>query len=394
MDPGTRTTVLHLRSKFTGDYPLINQIILGLGEGYEHIVCYLTDNGNRRDSLLDLGYKVFWLHYRKEDLRPFRYGVVRELDRIIKENGVDIIHAHRHKPTFYGLMAARKNKKVKLVSTVHGMDRTRNISRKLQNRLLLPGADVLVCVSDSVRKDVIASNLWLDPDKLRVIYNGVDLKPFATVEKSREECRKAFNLPVDGWIWGTAGRLSQVKGHSVLLKAWSRNAFEGDNKHLVIAGDGPLRDELEKQARELDIASTVTFLGQISNIPAFLNALDGFVMPSWKEGCPLAVVEAMATGLPIVASRTGGIPEMLSVLTEKNLACLVQPGSSEDFASSMRTVMDWSSQKYRQAVEETRHCSLFFDAERMIAQTGFLYEEITDNSYGNLQDSLAETSRR
>ncbi|MFP3982375.1 MAG: glycosyltransferase [Desulfurivibrionaceae bacterium] len=376
MNPGKKITVLHLRNRFAGDYPLINQVILGLNEGYKHIVCYLTDNGNKADSLLDLGYNVIWLPYAKKDLRHFRYGVVKELDRIVRDNDVDIIHAHRHKPTFYGLLAARKNRDIKLVSTIHGMNRTRTLARRIQNRILWPRAHAFICVSESVRQDVISTNPGLDPGRLRVLYNGIDLKPLANVAKSKEEIRREWGLPPDRWLWGTAGRLVPVKGHEVLLKAWAGGGLKERGGHLVIAGEGPLRTELERLSQDLGIDDNVTLPGKTANIPDFLNALDGFVMPSWKEGFGLALLEAMAAGLPIVASETGGIPEILSPLTENSHSYMVEPGQKEDLAKAMNAVMSWSPEKYSQAVAEIKEKSSFFDARTMIAETDGLYKEI------------------
>lgn len=109
MAPSNRKiTILHVWSSFKGDYPLFNQILYGLQDGYRHIVCYLVGPPSDEETLGKAGFDVRWFPFAKRDLRNFRYRVVRELDQIIKTEGVDIIHAQRHKPTFYAILAARK----------------------------------------------------------------------------------------------------------------------------------------------------------------------------------------------------------------------------------------------------------------------------------------------
>ncbi|MFH1215301.1 MAG: glycosyltransferase [Pseudomonadota bacterium] len=371
-----RITILHVWSSFKGDYPLFNQIVHGLKHGYRHIICYLTGPPSDNETLGKACYDVIWLPFRKEYLRGFRFQVVRELEKIIKTEGVDIVHAQRHKSVFYAALAARKNTTVRMVTTVHGLKRSRSFFRKIANRILWPSINKIIAVSEAVKSDILLANPWLPPDRVEVVYNGIDLALFGRADLDKTESRVFFSLPAQCWLWGAVGRLAPVKGHDVLLKAWSQSGIGKRGGHLAIAGEGALHDELTAMAQELGIASEITLLGHVADIPKFLSALDGFVMPSRHEGFPLAVLEALASGLPVVASRVGGIPEILTKLANKNQGGLVSPENEKELGLAMVQVMAWNQIQHDQAVAAIRQQAKSFDGKHMIARMDSLYRDL------------------
>lgn len=377
MAPSNRNiAILHVWSSFKGDYPLFNRILYGLQDGYRHIVCYLVGPPSDDETLGKAGFDVRWLPFAKRDLRNFKYRVVGELDQIIKAQGVDIIHAQRHKPAFYAALAARKNSNVRLITTVHGLKRSRSLFRKIGNRILWPRINKIIAVSEAVKHDILLTNPWLQPGKVEVVYNGIDLDEFGREDFSKRESRAFFGLPPQGLLWGAVGRLAPVKGHDILLKAWAAGEIGKHGGHLAIAGKGDLRDELSRLARQLGIENEVSFSGHVADIPKFLAAMDGFVMPSRHEGFPLAILEALAAGLPVVASRVGGIPEILSALADKGQCFLVPPENDKELGSAMGQVMAWSELQRNQAVASIKQQAQFFDGKRMIARMDALYREL------------------
>ncbi|MBU4262352.1 MAG: glycosyltransferase [Proteobacteria bacterium] len=375
-DTGGEITILHVWSSFKGDYPLFNQIVHGLKDGFRHIVCYLVGPPSDKETLGKAGFDIRWLPFGNGDLRSFKYRVVRELDQIIKAEGVDIIHAQRHKSVFYAALAARKNSKVRLVTTVHGLNRSRSLLRKIGNRILWPRINKIIAVSEAVKRDILLTNPWFPVSRVEVVYNGIDLAVFGRSNLNKTESRSFFGLPTHGWLWGAVGRLAPVKGHDILLKAWAGSEIGKHGGHLVIAGKGKLRDELTALARELGIANEISLLGHIGDIPKFLTALDGFVMPSRHEGFPLAVLEALAAGLPVVASGVGGIPEILTTLANKGQCFLVPPENDKKLGSAMGQVMAWSELQRNQAVASIKQQAQFFDGNSMIARMDSLYREL------------------
>ncbi|MCJ7601953.1 MAG: glycosyltransferase [Desulfobulbaceae bacterium] len=375
-DTGREITILHVLSSFKGDYPLFNQIVHGLKEGYRHIVCYLVGPPSDNETLGKAGYHIIWLPFGKEDLRGFKYRVVRELNQIIKANGVDIIHAQRHKSVFYAALAARKNSNVRMITTVHGLKRSRSLFRKIGNRILWTRINKIIAVSEAVKRDILLTNPWFPADRVEVVYNGIDLAVFGRSDLDKAESRAFFGLPSHRWLWGAVGRLAPVKGHDVLLKAWAGSEIGKRGGHLAIAGKGRLRDELSCLARELGIENEVSLLGHVADIPKFLAALDGFVMPSRHEGFPLAVLEALAAGLPVVASRVGGIPEILINFDNKGQAFLVPPENEKELGVAMGKVMAWSELQRNQAVASIKQHAQLFDGTRMVARMDLLYREL------------------
>ncbi len=371
-----KTTILHLWSSFKGDYELFNQVVMGLADGYHHIVCYMTGEPPAREVLHDAGYEVHWLRYQKRGLRRFTGGVVKQLSELVEQNQVDIIHAHRHKATFYAALTARKHRGLKVVSSVHGLERSRGLVRKISNRLLWPRLNKVIAVSGAVKQDILKNNPWFPPARVEVVYNGVNIERFQSAGKDKKAARNFFSLPEQAWIWGAVGRLAPVKGHKTLLAAWAGAGLGKLGCHLALAGDGDLHDSLAAQAVELGIAGEVSFLGHVSEVPRFLAALDGFVMPSLHEGFPLAVLEALAAELPVVASKVGGIPEILAELADKGHAFLVSSQQEKEFGAAMQKVVTWTKEERRQAVDHVKEHAQRFAAQGMLNHMDTLYQDL------------------
>lgn len=383
MNSRKQITILHIRSQFQGDYPLFNQVVLGLGQGYRHIICYLSGINQAADDELSLkGYDVRWLPFTRKELKKIRYRVITELDKIIKKEQVDLIHAHRHKATVYATLAARKNKNVKMVSSVHGQNRSRTFSRKLVNFLLWPRINKIIAVSQAVKDDIIATNYHVDPNKITVIHNGIDTAKFYRKIGDREGNRRYFSLPANRWLWGAVGRLVPTKGYDILLKAWAAKKIGSLGGFLVFAGEGRERQNLLNLAEDLGIAGEICFLGHISEVAKLLQSLDGYVMPSRNEGFPLSILEALASGLPVVASRVGGIPEIFDPLQEQRLSYLVPPEDATALGNAMAKIMLWPEGKRSQSRIAAQKHSQRFDRRAMLNSMNSLYRQLTDSSTG------------
>ena len=172
-------------------------------------------------------------------------------------------------------------------------------------------------------------------EKLSVVHNGI--APVAYSRTKREAARG--DLAVSGRFVGViVARLSGLKGHATLLRSLNRLRAEGIDLTLLIAGDGAQRSELEREARDLSLDDRIVrFLGARSDVEHLLRAADFFVLPSDTEGLPLSVLEAMAHGLPIVASNVGGIPELIDDGKE---GLLIPPADPVALAAAIRRLSD------------------------------------------------------
>ena len=156
----------------------------------------------------------------------------------------------------------------------------------------------------------------------RIIPNGIPVKSFAAVAGAGQEVRDALAIPPGALVLLTMGRLEHVKAHANLLEAFASERLRALGAHLLLAGEGELREELIRRARERGLGGRVHFLGNRSDVPRLLAAADLFVLASHYEGNPLSVMEAMAAGKPVVATAVGCVPE----LVPEGCGLLVPPG--------------------------------------------------------------------
>ncbi len=326
--------ILHVLSAKDKRIRPLENLVKGLDKGmFSQVICYLRGDDEEHTEFEIFGYDVITLNISKKKLRTFQPLAVLQLAKIIKERGIDIVHCQRHKPTVYGTLAAyMKGKDLKVISHVRGLSRTRRFRRKLLNRALFGRISRIVAVSNAVRDDIVRANPMSFPDKVVTIYNGIDVQSYNDCSLSPEEARIRLGLPdKEVFVYGTVGRLAETKGQRILLEAFVRVYEKYPKSWLILAGKGRLESELRSLAVELNIHERVLFLGYRTDVPVVLRACDVFVLPSIAEGLPGALLEAMATGVPVIASRVGGVPEILNSL---DAGMMVSPSSVDELANA------------------------------------------------------------
>ena len=237
------------------------------------------------------------------------------------------------------------------------------------NRLTHPLADRVVCVSQRVA-DFAAGVIGIPPQKLVVVPNGIPVEEFQMDNKA--ETRAALGISVTSLVIGTVGRLHPVKGTRHLIEAFAQCRTSCQLVLLVI-GDGPQRAQLESLAQRLGIADRVYFLGNRTDVPRLLQAMDVFVLPSEWEGMPNAALEAMATGLPVVATAVGGTPE---VVVDGVTGLLVPPRNSEALAQAIAQLLADPELRRRMGQAGRERVEQLFSVEQMVRKTEALYEEL------------------
>ncbi|WP_456405975.1 glycosyltransferase [Caldithrix abyssi] len=240
------------------------------------------------------------------------FSLIFKLKEIFKEEGLDIVHTHSWGTLVEGITAARLARVPIVIHGEHGSYH-KDFKRKWVQKIMFSWSDQVLSVS-ALLADDLSRTLGVKREKILPILNGVDTEKFKPQPEKREFYRKKLNVNADSIIIGTIGRPMKVKNHQLMIKALARLKKKNRSVKFIIIGDTPkysLREELEKLARELRVLEDVLFLGYRDDIPGYLNAFDIFVLPSLSEGCSNVIQEAMATGLPIVASRVGGNPELI-----------------------------------------------------------------------------------
>jgi glycosyltransferase involved in cell wall biosynthesis len=232
---------------------------------------------------------------------------VRDLYRLFRQERPHVVHTHAWGTLLEGLIAARLARVPFVVHGEHGTLQLRGYQRRLQ-RAAWSRADRVLSVSSRLAERMTAET-GFPAERIMTLRNGVDLSRFG--RDRREEARQSLGLPRDGFVAGTAGRLVPVKDQATLLEAVARVRAAGHQVTLVLAGEGPLRADLEAKAASLGISAAVRFLGHCGQVETVLSALDVFVLSSVSEGMSNTILEAMATGLPVVATRVGGADELI-----------------------------------------------------------------------------------
>ena len=295
---------------------------------------------------------------------------------ILYRHRVDLIHVNSYVPGNYARLAAALMQVPIIIDHWHGFTRF-NGKRRLICRLLGRVTDLSLAVSQGV-KDFLIQEIGLDPAKIRVVPNGVDL---AAIEAARPgpAVRRELGLPEDVPLIGLVGRLDHWgKGHQELFTAMA-HLQERYPVHALLVGGGRRIDEVRQLAESLGLAPKVHFLGPRRDVPDLLHAMDMFVLPSYSEGMSLALLEAMAAGLPVVASAVGGTPE---VVTDGVTGLLIPPRDAEALARALASLLAdraWAKQLGENA---RRHVEANFSLDRLGREVNAIYEELVEKKFG------------
>ena len=299
-------------------------------------------------------------------------GAFLELRRLLGDGNYDVIHTHTSKAGFLGRMAAPRSSAI--VHTPHGhvfygyygWILTRGFI--LAERLAARRTDRIVTLTDMEAADHV--RLRIAPrERFVTIPSGIDVARYAQPSRSRREVRAEIGIQPDVFLVGAVGRLVPIKGHRHLIEAMARL----ERAALVVAGDGSLREELSELVGRLNLSGRVKLLGEREDIPGILGALDLFALPSLNEGQSRALAEAMAAGLPAVASRVGGVPE---VLVEGLTGLLVGPADPGGLAEAIEKLMADADRRATMGQAARRRAADVFSIRRMIERIEALYGEL------------------
>ncbi|MFC1655424.1 glycosyltransferase family 4 protein [Patescibacteria group bacterium] len=369
---------------FYTDTPLI-----GGAENQMYLLAKFLDKEKYEVTLVcsDYGHLDEWVKkFENEDIKVMRLNVFHKHDprhyfqfkEIIKRNHYDLIHLHVWNPAAcrYALMAAGKYN-IPTVVTEHDPFELPKLKTYFKQKLLKKISHV-IAVSESNRKLML--NLFPQlKNRITSIHNGIDVTWFESQllsfnENKRNEYReKTFNVAEDIKVILTVAELHERKGVNYLIKAMPFIVKKEENCHLVIAGSGGEREELETLVKKEGVMDHVTFLGFKKDIPHLMKASDVFVLPSIKEAFGLVILEAMAAELPIVASDVGGIPE---IIKNGENGTLVPPHDEEKLAKAIVKLMADPNliEKYVTTGFETLKKT--FDAKMMAKNTEAIYDKV------------------
>jgi sugar transferase (PEP-CTERM/EpsH1 system associated) len=290
--------------------------------GLRHAIVCLTTDGPLRARVAP-GIDVVALGKRPgNDVRAFA-----RLIRTLRAMRPAVVHS-RNWAAFDAVLAARLAGVAKVVHGEHGRDITdpegRNVRRNRLRRALAPLVRRFVAVSSDLHRWLV-EDVRIPAGKVVTICNGVDTTRFGSGDVAA--ARAGLGLPPGGLVVGTVGRLDPVKDQAGLIQAFDLVRARHPRAVLLVAGDGPCRSELEALVTSLGLGGQVRLLGERKDVPAVLHAMNVFVLPSIAEGISNTILEAMATGLPVVATRVGGNIELVDEGVTGTLVPIRQPAA-------------------------------------------------------------------
>ena len=273
--------------------------------GYGSSICCIENRGALADEAERSGIVVHTLHARETG----QWRAINRLNQLLNECHPNVFHSHNFKPFYYGAIARLRGAADVHVHTRHGAF-TKVHRAHWRYRLLRPWIDELVTVSEDGRRQ-LANQTGLNAAHIGVVVNGVDTDCFHP-SNDRAAARRALAVPVDDCLILAAARFSIEKNLETLLQAFALVAVEHSKARLWLVGDGPERQMLEGLAHQLGIDSKIRFFGFRNDVAELLRAADVFTLTSLSEGLSVALLEAAASGLPIVATDVGGNREIVN----------------------------------------------------------------------------------
>lgn len=314
-----------------------------------------------RDQLIASGIPVHIFSSKHSIDLPFLFSLMRW----IKTQKVDLIHSHEFTMNVYAALAG-KLLGIPVVATVHGKNYYPSVPRRVYAMRLLRRLGATVVAVSSDLRDFLEKDLGLR--EARVIPNGIDIPSYRNAD--RTEARRALGFGEQEKVIGAIGNLYPVKGHATLLEALAR--LDNPHAHVVIAGRGEEEGRLRQLTEDLSLQERVHLLGFREDVPRLLSAFDIYTLPSFSEGQSLALMEAMAAGLPIVASRVGGNPELLR---ENETGLLFEAGDAEDLASKLNVFLEKPETGKRMGVAAFERAAKEFSLDAMMERYFALYAE-------------------
>jgi glycosyltransferase involved in cell wall biosynthesis len=316
--------------------------------------------------------------HRLEKAGRGRYlKAIRCIIKLIRENDIDILNIHDGGAvSFIGRVAALMTGKI-TISTIHiyagewGKSRRWFVLKeKFFEYITRPLVKKYIAVSNARKEELIQKGIR--ESKILVIQNGVDYNLFCNTQ-SKRDFRKEFSINESDIIIALIGHLGVEKGHIFFLESAKIILENNHETRFVIVGDGYMKDELIDKAREIGIEGNVIFTGFRSDIPNIMNTIDILVLPSINEGMPMVILEAMSAFKPVVATKVGGIPE---IIVDGETGYLVPPCNEHRLAEAVIRLLNNPEKAKDFGNAGFKRVKMYFSAGQMASKTQDLFESL------------------
>jgi glycosyltransferase involved in cell wall biosynthesis len=365
--------------------PATHVVLLNAGldrEGYDCLLVAGSEGANEgslRDLALSNDLRLAQIPELGREIAPWSDLVTLvKLYKMMRRERPHIVHTHTAKAGFVGRIAARLAGVPVVLHTFHGhvfhgyFSPAKTRLFLLMERLGARLSTRIITISPRLREEIAQFGVT-ERRRIMVIPLGFELEAFASQPRATGDFRRSLGLPKDAKLVGAIGRLAPIKNIPLLLEAAAIARKQEPSIHVVLVGDGELRQELEARAEALGLADAVVFAGWRRELASVYADLDAVVISSHNEGTPASLIEAMATGCPVLATRVGGVPDLI---TDGKTGRLVPPGDSEGLAAALVALFREPERTAKMADLARERTLERHQATRLVADVDWLYREL------------------
>jgi glycosyltransferase involved in cell wall biosynthesis len=326
------------------------------------------------------GYETIETPDLVRQVAPWRdrrcYGALRA---IMREWKPDVVHTHSSKAGILGRLAAWRERVPCVIHTIHGLAfhpyqaRWKNAMYILAERVAAKRCHIIACVADAMREQALAAGIGRR-EQYVTVHSGMEVERYLEPAVSRADARAALDLADDDFVVGTISRLAELKGHDDLLDAVGPLMRDDERIKLVWVGDGWWRDRLLGRVRDMGLADRVRVTGLVppEEISTHLRAMDVLAHPSYREGLPRAVVQALLSAVPAIAYDVDGTRE---VCIDGETGRLVPPQDVAGLAEAVRWLHEHETERQEMGRRGRELCRERFATETMVRRLLEIYEE-------------------
>lgn len=305
------------------------------------------------------------------------WRAVRHVRRELASLSAEVLHTHNAMANYYGVLAAL-GRRVRVVNTRHGMGSSsaKALTERLYRASLLRTTAV-AAVCEHARRHFVATRMV--PARLaHVVRNGIRVEDFtASSPEARTRARAMLGIATHAYVVGTVGRLNWAKDHALLIDAFAELEQQVPGSRLVVIGDGDLRPTLQQHATQAGVAGRVTFAGDRGDVPLLLAAFDVFALTSVTEGYSIALLEAAAAGLPVVASDVGGNRE---IVQDGSTGVIVRERTAESFVRALAALAESNERRTAMGNSARRWAEAFGSVASMAESYASLYSAESESA--------------
>ena len=350
---------------------------------------YVGSSGGTQEKILEgTGVHCLKLNIRtKSELSPKLYLAIPKLLQFVKQEKIDLIHAHTRVTQVLAWWVQRFSG-IPYVSTCHGF-----YKRRLGRRILPAWGNHVIAISKPVEESLL-KDFHVKPTAVSTIFNAIDIADLTRryQAKNPEAIRKELNLPRSSKVIGIVARVVEDKGHEYFLRAAAKLILDSfPDVKILIVGEGPYLKSAKELVRRIHLENSVCFLGNVNDISYALSVIDIFVLPAiWREGFGLSIIEAMAVSKPVIVTNIWALNELVH---DRENGLLVEPKDVEDLADAIRELLSDKELYAKVSYNGSEMVKQEFSIAQMANRVDRLYQQVLCKSANDDKSRLTNNLR-